>query len=181
MRHFIFALFLMVVILSGSIYPVGTVQKNGPSWYQDAVVYEAFARSFYDTDGDGIGDIKGLVAKLDYLNDGKPETDSDLGVNAIWLMPIFAAPSYHGYDVTDYYQINPQYGTMADFELLLKEAHQRGIKIILDLVLNHTSNQHPYFMEAAKGPDNPKRDWYVWKKRETPGLGPTLERGKHFG
>ncbi len=171
MKQFIFALCILVVILSGALYPVETVQKNGPSWYQDAVVYEAFARSFYDTDQDGIGDIKGLIAKLDYLNDGNPNTTNDLGVNAIWLMPIFSAPSYHGYDVTDYYQINKEYGTMADFDLLLQEAHKRGIKIILDLVLNHTSNKHPFFLESAKGPDNPKRDWYIWKKEKPQGWG----------
>ena len=164
MKRLEVAVLLFAFFITLQLFPVETTEETGPSWYRDAVVYEAFARSFYDTDGNGIGDIKGLIAKLDYLNDGNPATDSDLEVTAIWLMPIFASPSYHGYDVTDYYQINKDYGTMEDFETLLKEAHKRGIKIILDLVLNHTSNKHPDFLSAGKGPESPKRDWYVWKK-----------------
>lgn len=121
------------------------------------VYYEIFVRSWYDTNGDGIGDLNGVTAKLDYLQ--------SLGVSGIWLMPINPSPSYHGYDVTDYEAINPQYGTMADFERLLREAHQRGIKVIIDLVINHTSNQHPWFL-AAQNPRDPHHDWYQWA---TPG------------
>ena len=121
------------------------------------VYYEIFVRSWYDTNGDGIGDLNGVTAKLDYLQ--------SLGVSGIWLMPINPSPSYHGYDVTDYEAINPQYGTMADFEHLVREAHQRGIKVIIDLVINHTSNQHPWFL-AAQNPRDPHHDWYQWA---TPG------------
>ncbi|MEO8998583.1 MAG: alpha-amylase family glycosyl hydrolase [Rhodanobacter sp.] len=110
-------------------------------------------RSFDDTNGDGIGDLNGVTAKLDYLQ--------SLGVSGIWLMPINPSPSYHGYDVTDYYGINPQYGTMADFQHLLDEAHKRGIKVIIDLVINHTSSLHPWFI-AANQPNDPHHDWYSW-------------------
>ena len=98
-----------------------------PEWFKSAIFYEIFVRSFKDSNGDGIGDFKGLTSKLDYLNS---KSNKSLGISAIWLMPINSSPSYHGYDVTDYKQINPQYGSMADFELFLKEAHKRGIKVI---------------------------------------------------
>jgi glycosidase len=127
------------------------------------VFYEIFVRSFADSDGDGIGDLKGLTAKLDYINDGRPETTQDLGATALWLMPIFASPSYHGYDITDYRQIDPLYGTMDDFRQFLQAAHRRGIKVILDLVVNHTSNQHPWFKQSASSPRSPYRNWYVWR------------------
>ncbi len=120
-------------------------------WFRDAVFYEVFVRSFNDSNGDGIGDLNGLTAKLDYLNDGDPATSADLGVTALWLMPISPSPSYHGYDVTDYYGVNADYGTMADFKRLVAEAHKRGMRVIIDLVLNHTSNQHPWFIAAAIG------------------------------
>ncbi len=131
-------------------------------WWNDAVFYEIFVRSFYDSDGDGIGDFNGIRQKLDYLNDGDPSTSQDLGVSGIWLMPINPSPSYHGYDVTDYFAVNPEYGTMEDFKNLLEEAHQRGIKVIIDLVLNHTSKEHPWFLEASQNPGSPYRDYYVW-------------------
>ena len=130
-------------------------------WWNDAVFYELFVRSFYDSDGDGIGDFQGIIEKLDYLNDGNPDTETDLGITAIWLMPMMESPSYHGYDVTDYYNTEPDYGTMADFEDFLTEAHSRGIKVIIDLVLNHSSNQHPWFTQSANN-TNDFRDWYVW-------------------
>lgn len=122
------------------------------------VWYEIFVRSWYDTNGDGIGDLNGVTAKLDYLK--------KLGVSGIWLMPISPSPSYHGYDVTDYEAINPQYGSMADFERLLAQAHKRGIKVIIDLVANHSSSQHPWFI-AAQNPANPKHDWYQWATPKT--------------
>lgn len=131
-------------------------------WWKDAVFYEVFVRSFKDSGSDGIGDLKGLVEKLDYLNDGDPNTTTDLGVDAIWLMPVFTSPSYHGYDVADYESIQPDYGTSQDFRTLIVEAHKRGIKVIVDLVLNHSSVQHPWFRGAAPSATNPKRDWYVW-------------------
>jgi alpha-amylase len=138
--------------------PAGT--DNFP-WWSDTVFYEIFVRSFYDSDGDGIGDFNGITTQLNYLNDGDPKTTTDLGVSGLWLMPVNPSSSYHGYDVTDYYAVNPQYGTMEDFKKLLDEAHQHGIRVIIDLVLNHTSNWHPWF-EASEDPNSPKRNWYIW-------------------
>jgi alpha-amylase len=126
------------------------------------VYYEIFVRSFYDSDGDGIGDLGGVIEKLDYLNDGDPSTTNDLGVGGIWLMPIQSSPSYHGYDVTDYRSVNPDYGTMEDMTTLIEEAHKRGIKVIMDLVVNHTSKEHPWFQNSAEVEQSPYRDWYVW-------------------
>ena len=131
-----------------------TLQADSTNWWQTAVFYEIFVRSFYDTDNNGIGDFNGITQKLDYLE--------SLGITAIWLMPIHPSPSYHGYDVVNYYSVNPEYGTMQDFKHLLKEAHKRGIRIIIDLVINHTSNQHPFFKNAAADPNSPYRDWYIW-------------------
>ena len=120
-------------------------------------------RSFADSDGDGVGDFKGLTSRLDVLNDGDPNTDSDLGVTGIWLMPIHPSPSYHGYDVTDYEGVNPAYGTMEDFERLLAEAHRRGIKVIIDFVLNHSARAHPWFEDAASGPTAAHRGFYTFR------------------
>lgn len=141
----------------------GTFTPPPDRAHNTSVYYEIFVRSFADSDGDGIGDLRGLTAKLDYLNDGDPATTTDLGVNGIWLMPIHPSPSYHGYDVTDYRGINPAYGTMADFEALLAAAQARGIKVIIDLVLNHSSLQHPNFQAALNGPADPKRSWYLFR------------------
>ncbi|TCM95730.1 glycosidase [Paenibacillus sp. BK033] len=116
------------------------------------VYYEIFVRSFYDSNGDGVGDLNGVTAKLDYLQ--------QLGIGGIWLMPINPSPSYHGYDVTDYRAVNPDYGTLEDLKKLTDEAHKRGIKVILDLVVNHTSTEHPWFKEALADPDSPYRSWY---------------------
>jgi glycosidase len=124
-------------------------------WARGAVFYEVFVRSFADSNGDGKGDLAGLTAKLDYLK--------DLGVDALWLMPVFPSPSYHGYDTTDYETINPDYGTGADFDRLLAEAHRRGIRVIVDFVMNHTSSQHPWFLDSASSPTSQHRDWYVWR------------------
>lgn len=151
----------------------------GMPWWNDAIFYEVFVRSFYDSNGDGIGDLNGLIEKLDYLNDGDPATSDDLGVTGIWLMPITQSPSYHGYDVTDYDTVNPEYGTNADFKRLMDEAHRRGIVVIIDLVLNHTSAQHPWFIEA-QDPNSEKRDWYLWS--ETGGTGwHRSSSGYYFG
>ncbi|MBC7449456.1 MAG: T9SS type A sorting domain-containing protein, partial [Hymenobacteraceae bacterium] len=132
---------------------------------------EVFVRSFYDGTGDGKGDFVGLTARLDYLNDGNPATTTDLGITAIWLMPMMQSPSYHGYDVTNYNATEPDYGTMVEFEAFLAAAHARGIKVIIDLVLNHSSNQHLWFAQSASAPTNPKRDWYRWSATRpgTPG------------
>lgn len=139
-------------------FPQGT---DGYPWWNDSIFYEIFVRSFFDSDGDGIGDLNGITQKLDYLNDGNPDTTTDLGISGIWLMPIFPSPSYHGYSVTDYYHINPEYGTMEDFLNLLDAAHDRGIRVIIDLVINHTSNLHPWFVEATN-PASAYHDWYIW-------------------
>jgi glycosidase len=142
-----------------------TAGKSQLGWWNETVFYEIFVRSFYDSDGDGIGDFNGIVQKLDYLNDGNPETNQDLGITGIWLMPINPSPSYHGYDVSDYYDVNPEYGTMADFKTLLEKAHQRGIRVIIDMVLNHTSSQHPWFHSASTDPDSPYRDYYTLEEK----------------
>lgn len=117
------------------------------------VYYEIFVRSFQDSSADGIGDFQGIIQRLDYLQ--------DLGITGLWLMPIHPSPSYHGYDVMDYYDVNPEYGTLEDFKMLLSEAHNRNIKIIIDLVVNHTSDQHPWFI-ASQNPDSEYRDYYTW-------------------
>ncbi|HEU4334229.1 MAG TPA: alpha-amylase family glycosyl hydrolase [Candidatus Eisenbacteria bacterium] len=135
-------------------------------WAEGAVFYEIFVRSFQDSDGDGIGDFRGLASRLDYLNDGNPATKDDLGVDALWLMPVFASPSYHGYDVTDYERVNPEYGSEADFDSLLAAAHRRGIRVIVDLVLNHTSSDHPWFQSASADTASRYRDWYVWNRTD---------------
>lgn len=149
-------------------------------WWDGTVFYEIFVRSFYDSDGDGIGDFNGITEKLDYLNDGDPATTTDLGVTGIWLMPIFPSPSYHGYDVTDYYTVNPQYGTVEDFKNLLAEAHKRGIRVIIDLVINHTSELHPWF-EQANDPSSPYHDWYIWSEKDPGYPGPWSETVWHKG
>jgi len=150
-------------------------ETESTHWWKDAVFYEIFVRSFYDSDGNGIGDFNGITAKLDYLNDGDPNSTTDLGITGIWLMPIFPSPSYHGYDVTDYYNVNSQYGTMDDFKHLVEEAHKRGINIILDLVINHTSDQHPWFKAAKKDINSPYRDWYIWSEIDPGYKGPWNE------
>jgi alpha-glucosidase len=136
------------------------------AWWKDAVVYQIYPRSFMDADGDGIGDLSGVISRLDYLNDGTP---GSLGIDAIWFSPFYPSPMFDfGYDISDYKSIDPAYGTMADFDRLLAEAHKRGIKIILDFVPNHTSHLHPWFVESRSSRDNPKRDWYIWSAPSRP-------------
>lgn len=127
----------------------------------EGVYYSLFVRSFADGNGDGIGDFKGLVKKLDYLNDGNDLTTDDLGITGIWLLPIFASQSYHGYDVDDYYSINPEYGTMEDFEVFIAECKKRGIDVIIDMTCNHSSTYCDWF-KASRKPDSPYRTWYRW-------------------
>ena len=136
---------------------------DSPDFFDEAVVYEIFVRSFKDSDGDSIGDLNGIIQKLDYLNDGDPNTTDDLGIDAIWLMPVCQSPSYHGYDVTDYYTIDEDYGTNDDFFRLCQQAHQRGIRIIFDLVINHCSDQHPNFADALGNPDSPYSEWFKFR------------------
>ncbi|MBC7231933.1 MAG: alpha-glucosidase C-terminal domain-containing protein [Chloroflexi bacterium] len=135
---------------------------NAPSWGEDTTLYLILVASFHDSDGDGIGDLRGLTEKLDYLNDGNPNTNEDLGVNAIWLMPIFAAASYHGYDTTDHFTIRPEYGSREDLIHLVEECHKRGIRVLLDYVMAHVSNQHPFFQDAYGNPSSPYADWFLW-------------------
>ena len=161
--------------------PVPTLAPTGPAgepWWQSAIFYEIFVRSFYDSNGDGIGDLDGITEKLDYLNDGDPATTTDLGVTALWLMPIHPSPSYHGYDVIDYYAVNPEYGTTEDFQRLLAEAHRRGIRVIIDFVMNHTSLEHPWFVEA-QDVQSPRRDWYRWSATDPGGAGPWGQQAWH--
>jgi alpha-amylase len=115
------------------------------AWWTERVFYEVFVRSFADSDGDGIGDLQGLTDRLDYLNDGDPATTDDLGITGIWLMPVAESPSYHGYDVTDHERIEPDYGSEEDFRAFLAAARERGIAVITDFVINHTSREHPWF------------------------------------
>lgn len=164
----ILAIALLVAACGGrsSLAPAVVASTRAPAasdrWWNGAVVYEVFVRSYRDSDGDGKGDLRGLIQKLDYLNDGNPASTTSLGVDAIWLMPIHPSPSYHGYDVTDYDGVNPDYGTQSDMDALIAECHRRGIKVILDFVPNHTSSQHPWFRDAVASPPGSHRDWYVW-------------------
>jgi len=128
-------------------------------WYKDAIIYQVHVRTFQDSNGDGIGDFQGLEQKLDYLQ--------ELGVNTIWLMPFFPSPLRDdGYDIADYRAVHSSYGTLEDFRKVLDSAHQRGLRLIIELVLNHTSDQHPWFQEARSSQNNPRRDWYVWSDTE---------------
>lgn len=130
--------------------------SESDAWWKSAVVYQVYPRSFMDTNGDGIGDLPGIISKLDYL--------AQLGIDVLWLSPIFKSPQDdNGYDISDYQDIDPMFGTLADVDELIVEAHKRGIKIIMDLVVNHTSDEHPWFIESRSSKDNPKRDWYWWR------------------
>ena len=152
---------------------------NPQQWWRDGVCYEVFVRSFADADGDGIGDLRGLTSHLDYINDGNPASTTSLGANCIWLMPIAKAASYHGYDVTDYYHVDPRYGTDADFHQLMQEAHSRGIHVIVDFVANHTSSEHPFFQAALHDPASPYRNWYRWSSTLPAQTGPWGEEVWH--
>ena len=125
------------------------------NWWKEAVVYQIYPRSFYDSNGDGIGDLQGIIQKLDYI--------AGLGIDVIWLCPVYKSPNDdNGYDISDYEDIMEDFGSMKDFDQLMEEAHRRGIKLIMDLVLNHTSDEHPWFIESRSSSDNPKRNWYIW-------------------
>jgi maltose alpha-D-glucosyltransferase / alpha-amylase len=129
--------------------------KREAGWYKDAIIYQVHVRTFIDSNGDGIGDFHGLAQRMDYVQ--------ELGVNAIWLMPFFPSPLRDdGYDISDYRSVHPSYGTLDDFKTFLANAHDRGIRVIIEMVANHTSDQHPWFQESRSSRDNPKRDWYVW-------------------
>ncbi|MGK7940847.1 MAG: alpha-glucosidase [Crocosphaera sp.] len=139
-------------------------KSHDEKWWQTGVIYQIYPLTFADSNGDGIGDLQGIIKKLDYLNDGDPNSQTSLGIDAIWLSPINQSPMIdNGYDVSDYYNISETFGTLEDFDILLSESHKRGIKIILDLVINHTSNQHSWFIASSQSKDNAKSDWYHWQ------------------
>ena len=140
------------------------------AWWQKGVIYQIAVPSFCDSDGDGMGDLRGIISNLDHINDGTPRS---LGADAIWLTPINASPMLDfGYDVSDYLSINPRFGSAGDFLELLEKCHERGIRVIMDMVLNHTSIEHPWFVESRSSRDNPRRDWYVWRDGRAPGRRP---------
>lgn len=166
----IFLALIVSILLIGCAAPLAPQSDSTPqiestpqSWWKSITFYEIFVRSYYDSDANGMGDFNGITQKLDYIE--------SLGIRALWLMPIFPSPSYHGYDVTDFYSVNPQYGTMDEFKTLINEAHKRDIRIIIDLPLNHTSENHPWFKES-KDPNSTYRDWYVWSEFDPKSKGP---------
>jgi alpha-glucosidase len=180
--HRLAAFFLLVVLIGPSSVchaqvhthsVLAALARSGDSpqestadpWWKHAVIYEVYPRSFQDSDGDGVGDLKGITRRLDYLK--------DLGIDAIWLTPVFPSPQVDfGYDISDYTSIDPQYGTMVDFDRHVGEAKKRNIRVIVDLVPNHTSDQHPWFKESRSSRNNPKREWYIWRDGKGPGQPP---------
>jgi alpha-glucosidase len=166
--------FILALLLANHTFAVSrksvetgnqTKQTSASDWWQHAVFYEIYPRSFMDTNGDGIGDLNGITSKLDYL--------VSLGVDAVWITPFYPSPQVDfGYDISDYESVDSRFGTLADFDRLLKEAHRRNIKVICDFVINHTSDQHPYFKESRSSRDNPKRDWYIWRDGKPNGAPP---------
>ena len=149
------------------------LKKEDLHWWQKEIIYQVYPRSFQDGNGDGVGDIPGIITRLDYL--------SWLGVGAIWISPVYPSPmADFGYDISDYKAIHPMFGSMEDFEILLKKAHERNIRVIMDLVPNHSSDQHEWFRESKSSRDNPKRDWYIWKD-PAPDGGPPNNWISEFG
>jgi len=156
--------FINIIVIMSAIAAITSCQPHNKEakatiparkWWKEAVVYQIYPRSFKDSNGDGVGDLKGIISKLDYVK--------SLGVNVIWLNPIFASPNHdNGYDISDYRKIMKQFGSMADFDTLLNEMHRRGLKLVLDLVVNHTSSDHKWFKESRKSRNNPYRDYYHW-------------------
>ena len=138
---------------------------SDPNWWKKAVFYQIYPRSFQDTSGNGVGDLNGITERLDYVE--------DLGVDGVWISPFLQSPMKDfGYDISDYNQIDPMFGTMTDFEALLEKAHSLNLKIIMDMVLSHTSDQHEWFVESRKDKANPKSDWYVWVDADSDGKPP---------
>ncbi len=152
---------------------MGTMEQGDEIWWQHGVFYQVYPRSFQDSDADGVGDIRGIIDRLPYLR--------ALRIDAIWLSPIFPSPmADFGYDISDYTGIDPLFGTMADFDALVGAAHASGLKVILDLVPNHTSDQHPWFIESQSSRDNARRDWYIWRDPAADG-GPPNNWLSEFG
>ncbi|MEA2542524.1 MAG: alpha-glucosidase, partial [Acidobacteriaceae bacterium] len=143
------------------------------AWWQYGILYEVYPRSFQDTNGDGIGDLQGILKRLDYL--------AELGIKAVWIAPFYPSPmADFGYDIADYCNVDPRFGNLSDFDQLLQAIHQRGLKLILDFVPNHTSDQHPWFFESRSSLTNPKRDWYLWRD-PAPDGGPPNNWLSNFG
>ena len=136
--------------------PIANSSISEQNWWKNAVLYEIYPRSFQDSNGDGIGDLNGITQRLDYLK--------ELGVDAVWLSPVYPSPQADfGYDISDYKNIDPQYGTLADFDRLIAEANKRHIRILMDMVMNHTSDEHKWFQQSRSSRTNPYRDWYMWR------------------
>ncbi|MBI3783070.1 MAG: hypothetical protein HY270_06695 [Deltaproteobacteria bacterium] len=154
-RRLLAVLLLVLTAACGGSSSAPANRFSGPEWYRDVVFYQVWVRSYADSNGDGIGDLRGLRDRLDYI--------AALGVGGLWLSPMYPTPYVDsGYDVADYTDINPDYGTLADYDALVAAAHARGIRVFNDLVLNHTSSEHPWFVESRASRNNPRRDWYVW-------------------
>src|SRR5947209_8497324 len=147
---------LLVLLIAPCAIAQQAAAHSADPWWKHAVFYEIYPRSFADADNDGTGDIKGITSKLDYLK--------ELGVDAIWISPCYPSPQVDfGYDISDYRNIAPEYGTLADFDRLVAEAKKRNIRIIMDLVMNHTSDKHPWFIDSRSSKTSAHRDWYVWR------------------
>jgi alpha-glucosidase len=159
------SLLLLVALSVAVTFAAEPAPKANDPWWKHALIYEIYPRSFQDSNGDGIGDLNGITQRLDYLQ--------GLGVDAIWLTPIYPSPQVDfGYDISNYEAIDPQYGTMADFDRLVAEAKKRKIRVLMDMVMNHTSDKHPWFLESESSKTNPKRNWYIWRDGKGPGLPP---------
>ena len=172
---------VVAAVLAASAGTIASAAAQAPARVvmpSGAVCYEVFVRSFFDSNGDGIGDLNGLTAKLDYINDGNPASPTSLGASCVWLMPVAASPSYHGYDVSDYYRVEPAYGTNADFRRFVAEAHRRGIAVLVDMVLNHSSSRNPWFLAALQDTASPYRSWYRFSPSPL-GRGPWGEQAWH--
>lgn len=171
-RSLAWRLFTGVSIASAFIGGPGAANAQSTAqrvpWLRGATCYEVFVRSFADSDGDGIGDLRGLTQRLDYINDGNAQTTRDLGARCIWLMPVAESPGYHGYDVSDYYRIERDYGTAEDFKRFVAEAHKRGIRVLVDMVLNHMSSEHTLFQEALRDTTSPARAFFRWSPTRGP-------------
>ena len=142
-----------------------TTPNSSAEWWRGCVIYQVYPRSYQDANGDGIGDLAGIRQRLPYI--------VSLGVDALWISPFFKSPMKdYGYDISDYQEIDPMFGSLKDFDLLLGEAHEFGLKVMIDLVLNHSSDQHPWFIESRKNRDNDKADWYVWADAKLDGTPP---------
>ena len=164
MRRVIQGICCAIFFLATALASVAQGGQADP-WWRHAGFYEIYPRSFADSNEDGVGDLKGITGKLDYLR--------DLGIDAIWITPCYPSPQFDfGYDVADYQNIDPMYGTLADFDDLAREAHKRGMRVVMDLVVNHSSHEHPWFLDSRSSRTSPKRDWYIWRDGRGPGLPP---------